>query len=80
MLLVALTAAVAVLSKAGRVGKSAYAAIGVMTLILAGVAVILGVMKHFEVDASEYSKTRSLSCACETVAHSVMLFLTDFCS
>ena len=29
---------------------------------------------------SEYSKTRSLSCACETVAHSVMLFLTDFCS
>lgn len=52
VLLVALTAAVAVLSKAGRVGKSAYAAIGVMTLILAGVAVILGVMKHFEVDAS----------------------------
>ena len=52
VLLVALTAAVAVLSKAGRVGKSAYAAVGVMTLVLAGVAVILGVMKHFEIDAS----------------------------
>lgn len=52
VLLVALTAAVAVLSKAGRVGKSAYAAIGVMTLVLAGVAVILGAMKHFEIDAS----------------------------
>ena len=52
VLLVALTAAVAVLSKAGRVGKSAYAAVGTMTLVLAGVAVILGVMKHFEIDAS----------------------------
>lgn len=52
VLLVTLTAAVAVLSKAGRVGKSAYAAIGVMTLVLVGVAAILGAMKHFEVDAS----------------------------
>ena len=52
VLLVALTAAVAVLSKAGRVGKSAYAAMGVMTLVLVGVAAILGAMKHFEVDAS----------------------------
>ena len=60
VLLVALTGAVAVLSKTGRVGKSAYAAIGVMTLILAGVAVILGVMKHFGADAS-IEQTAALS-------------------
>lgn len=52
VLLVALTTAVAVLSKTGRVKKTAVAAIGVMTLVLAGVAAILGIMSGLGVEAS----------------------------
>ena len=51
-LIIALSAAVTILSKVGRVKKSAVAALGVMTAVLVGVAIIIGLMDHFNVKAS----------------------------
>ena len=50
VLLKTLSVSAVLLSKMGPVGSSAYAAIGVMTLVVGGLAVIIGALASFELD------------------------------
>ena len=52
LLMLALTGSLAVISKTGTMSTSAYASIGVMTAVVAGLAVILGVLSKLDVTST----------------------------
>ena len=74
LLLASISASLLILSKASAISPTAYAALGVMTLVVAGLAVIIGTLAHLEVGSTLEIATSlsvlllSLSAACAILA------------